>query len=77
MRYKTFQKDRGCRQIQSGLLSGCCKFPKDMAEAALSQQDTNDLEKECLVIISSLWFLYSAGYCVLPLSSPAGQIEGS
>lgn len=48
-----------------------------MAEAALSQQDTNDLEKECLVIISSLWFLYSAGYCVFPLSSPAGQIEGS
>lgn len=47
MSYNTFQKDRACRQIKSGLLSGCYKFPKDMAEAVLSQQDTNDLEKQC------------------------------
>lgn len=46
MSYNTFQKDRACIQIQSGLLSGGCKFLKDMAEAAPSQQDTNDLEKQ-------------------------------
>lgn len=66
-----------CRQTKSGLLSGCYRFPKDMAEAALSQQDTNDLEKQCLIIMSSLLVLSTAGYCAFPLSSPAGQIEGS
>lgn len=49
--YSTLQRDRMCRKRESGPLSGCCEFPRGMAEAGRSQQDKNDLARKHLLNI--------------------------
>lgn len=51
MSYSILQRDKVCRHVESGLLSGCLKSLEGRAEAGQSQLDKNDLGREHLLNI--------------------------